>query len=75
MTDLFRGIEYDHYDRLNEKIEYGDSLIYLTAIHRKFAIGHVVGFTEKKVIVMTEDGETVRYPRHVIRWENKGNAE
>lgn len=75
MTELFRGIEYDHFDRLKEKIEYGDSVIYLTAIQRKFAIGHVVGFTERKVIIMTEDGETVRYPHHILRWENKKGLE
>ena len=66
MTDLFRGIEFDHDDFLGKRIKHGDSIIYLTAIYRKFEKARVVGFTEKKVIIETSDGETVRYPKHLL---------
>ena len=71
MTELFRGIEFDHDDYLGRRINHGDSVVYLTAISRKFDKARVVGFTEKKVILQTSDGETVRYPNHlfVIEWE------
>ena len=66
MTDLFRGIEFDHDDYLGRRLSHGDDVIYLTAISRKLDKARVVGFTEKKVILQTDDGETVRYPSHLV---------